>query len=108
MLDPYLRVPLKHDGNGNYEARFRLPDVHGMYTLHLQYFRKGYAYLEPADIVRGGAGRGARSKPALTHLWNPSHSFCGVLRRSRSGRSATPTTSASSRRRTLTTPAPSR
>ena len=52
MLDPYLRVPFTHDGKGNYAAHFRLPDVHGMYTLHLQYSRKGYAHLETADIVR--------------------------------------------------------
>jgi oligosaccharyltransferase complex subunit beta len=52
MLDPYLRVPFRHDNKGNFTARFTLPDQHGMYTLHLAYSRKGYAHLEAADIVR--------------------------------------------------------
>jgi oligosaccharyltransferase complex subunit beta len=51
MLDPYLRVPFRHDNKGNFTARFTLPDQHGMYTLHLAYSRKGYAHLEAADII---------------------------------------------------------
>ena len=109
MLDPYLRVPFTHDGKGNYAAHFRLPDVHGMYTLHLQYSRKGYAHLETADIVRA---------PGPVHLaFFGAHSETDALPlgptprpggRSRCVRSATTSSSGSSRRRTRTTRRPSR
>ena len=51
MLDPYLRVNFEHDNQGNFTASFKLPDVYGMFTLAVKYYRRGLSHLETADIV---------------------------------------------------------
>ena len=45
MLDPYVRVTLSHDDNGNYVTRFRAPDVYGVFTFSLEYRRQGLSNL---------------------------------------------------------------
>lgn len=39
MMDPYVRVNLKHNGKGTFVARERLPDTFGVYTVRLAYAR---------------------------------------------------------------------
>lgn len=42
MLDPYYRIPLKHNGKGTYSTTFQLPDVYGVFTFKVDYHRSGY------------------------------------------------------------------
>jgi oligosaccharyltransferase complex subunit beta len=50
MLDPYVRTTLKHDSNGVYSSRFKLPDVYGVFTFRVDYVRKGYSFIN--EVVR--------------------------------------------------------
>jgi len=45
MLDPYVRITLKHDSNGKYFTSFKLPDVYGVFTFKIEYTRRGYGFL---------------------------------------------------------------
>jgi oligosaccharyltransferase complex subunit beta len=45
MLDPYIRVNLKHDPNGRYYTQFKVPDVYGVFTFKIEYTRRGYGFL---------------------------------------------------------------
>jgi oligosaccharyltransferase complex subunit beta len=45
MLDPYIRVNLKHDGKGKYSTTFKAPDVYGVFTFKVDYQRVGYSGL---------------------------------------------------------------
>jgi len=45
MLDPYVRITLKHDAKGNYHTSFKLPDVYGVFTFKIEYIRRGYGFL---------------------------------------------------------------
>jgi oligosaccharyltransferase complex subunit beta len=45
MLDPYVRLSLKHDANGKYYTSFKLPDVYGVFTFKVEYIRRGYGFL---------------------------------------------------------------
>jgi oligosaccharyltransferase complex subunit beta len=45
MLDPYVRIALKHDANGKYFTTFKIPDVYGVFTFKIEYVRKGYGFL---------------------------------------------------------------
>jgi len=45
MLDPYVRINLKHDSKGIYTASFKLPDVYGVFTFKIEYTRRGYGFL---------------------------------------------------------------
>jgi len=45
MLDPYVRITLKHDSNGKYSTSFELPDVYGVFTFKTEYTRRGYGFL---------------------------------------------------------------
>jgi len=51
MLDPYVRVTLKHDNNGKFSTTFTLPDVYGIFTFKVDYVRKGYSFLQTIDRV---------------------------------------------------------
>lgn len=44
-IDPFVRTTLKRLANGNYEARFKIPDVYGVYQFKVDYDRTGYTHL---------------------------------------------------------------
>lgn len=44
-IDPFVRTTLKHIGSGQYEARFQIPDVYGVYQFKVDYDRVGYTQL---------------------------------------------------------------
>jgi len=50
MLDPYVRLPLKHDNKGHYQLSFTAPDVYGIFTFRVDYHRLGYTNLELRTI----------------------------------------------------------
>jgi oligosaccharyltransferase complex subunit beta len=51
MMDPYVRIPLEHKGNGKYAVEFKLPDVYGIFDFKLQYSNVGYSSLEIIEPV---------------------------------------------------------
>lgn len=59
MLDPWVRLPLQHDGFGTFSLRFRVPDVPGVFKFVIDYKRQGYSYISmslqvgPANAVGG-------------------------------------------------------
>ncbi|KAL1494733.1 hypothetical protein ABEB36_010281 [Hypothenemus hampei] len=44
-IDPFVRTTLKNNGNGIYEAKFKIPDVYGVYQFKVDYDRVGYTRL---------------------------------------------------------------
>ncbi|KXZ51811.1 hypothetical protein GPECTOR_11g252 [Gonium pectorale] len=46
MLNPYIRVPLTHDGQGTYSLRFKVPDVYGVFKYYIDYSHRGYSYIK--------------------------------------------------------------
>ncbi|XP_058054023.1 dolichyl-diphosphooligosaccharide--protein glycosyltransferase 48 kDa subunit [Anopheles bellator] len=44
-IDPFVRTTLVPVGGGRYEARFRIPDVYGVYQFKVNYDRIGYTQL---------------------------------------------------------------
>jgi oligosaccharyltransferase complex subunit beta len=42
MIDPYVRINLKADDKGMFSQTFKIPDVYGVFTFKIEYFRKGY------------------------------------------------------------------
>lgn len=44
-IDPFVRTTLKRKPNGVYEARFKIPDVYGVYQFKVDYDRIGYTRL---------------------------------------------------------------
>jgi oligosaccharyltransferase complex subunit beta len=51
-IDPFVRINLKSvGGGGKYEARFKIPDVYGVYQFKIDYQRKGYTFLSSATQV---------------------------------------------------------
>lgn len=42
MIDPYVRITLKHDNKGVFSTPFKVPDVYGIFTFKTEYNRKGY------------------------------------------------------------------
>ncbi|KAK9882654.1 hypothetical protein WA026_022520 [Henosepilachna vigintioctopunctata] len=44
-IDPFIRTTLKKTHNGNYEAKFKIPDVYGVYQFKVDYDRVGYTRL---------------------------------------------------------------
>lgn len=50
MLDPYVRLPLKHDDKGHYSLQFTAPDVYGIFTFRVEYSRLGLSNLELRTI----------------------------------------------------------
>ncbi len=55
MLDPYIRTTLKQvdysSSFGRFEAKFRLPDVYGVFTFKVNYKRTGLTYILAEDQV---------------------------------------------------------
>ena len=51
MLDPYVRRILDSDGNGKFSTTFKIPDVYGVYSLVVEYFRVGYTSLHSKELV---------------------------------------------------------
>lgn len=49
-IDPFVRINLKRV-EGKYEARFKIPDVYGVYQFKIDYQRKGYTFLSSATQV---------------------------------------------------------
>jgi len=45
MLDPYVRLTLKNEGNGKYKTAFTIPDIYGVFTFKIEYTRRGYGFL---------------------------------------------------------------
>lgn len=50
MLDPYVRLPLSHDGQGRYSLKFVAPDVYGIFTFRVDYHRLGLSNLNLRTI----------------------------------------------------------
>lgn len=44
-LDPFVRTTLTAAKNGNFEAKFQIPDVYGIFKFVVDYKRVGYTYL---------------------------------------------------------------
>lgn len=44
-IDPFVRTKLQRLANGRYEARFRIPDVYGVYQFKVDYNRIGITHL---------------------------------------------------------------
>lgn len=44
-IDPFVRTTLKPIANGKYQAKFKIPDVYGVYQFKVMYDRIGYSYL---------------------------------------------------------------
>ncbi|SPP88539.1 dolichyl-diphosphooligosaccharide--protein glycosyltransferase 48 kDa subunit [Drosophila guanche] len=44
-IDPFVRTFLKQTKTGSYEARFKIPDVYGVYQFKVDYNRVGYTHL---------------------------------------------------------------
>lgn len=44
-IDPFVRTTLKRKPNGAYEAKFKIPDVYGVYQFKVDYDRIGYTHL---------------------------------------------------------------
>lgn len=44
-IDPFVRTTLQRKPNGAYEARFKIPDVYGVYQFKVDYDRVGYTRL---------------------------------------------------------------
>jgi len=51
MLDPYIRRILDNDGTGRFYTTFKIPDVYGVYSLRVDYFRVGYTSLHSKELV---------------------------------------------------------
>ncbi|PSN34155.1 Dolichyl-diphosphooligosaccharide--protein glycosyltransferase 48 kDa subunit [Blattella germanica] len=44
-IDPFVRTTLKRKPGGKYEARFKIPDVYGVYQFKVDYNRVGWTHL---------------------------------------------------------------
>lgn len=44
-IDPFVRTTLKSIGGGKYQAKFKIPDVYGVYQFKVLYDRIGLSYL---------------------------------------------------------------
>lgn len=44
-IDPFVRTKLNRKEGGKYEARFKIPDVYGVYQFKVDYNRVGYTHL---------------------------------------------------------------
>jgi len=50
-IDPFVRTTMKQNAAGKYEARFKVPDVYGVYQFKVDYNRIGYTRLYSATQV---------------------------------------------------------
>lgn len=44
-IDPFIRTTLKRQPSGAYQAKFKIPDVYGVYQFKVDYNRIGYTHL---------------------------------------------------------------
>ena len=44
-IDPFVRITMKQVAKGRYEARFKIPDVYGVYQFKVDYTRIGLTHL---------------------------------------------------------------
>lgn len=44
-IDPFVRQTMKHDSDGTYTARFKVPDVYGVFKFQVDYKKEGMTYL---------------------------------------------------------------
>ena len=44
-IDPFVRQTMQHSADGTYIARFKVPDVYGVYKFQVDYKREGLTYL---------------------------------------------------------------
>ena len=44
-IDPFVRKTMSHHPDGTYEARFKVPDVYGVYKMEVDYKKPGLSYL---------------------------------------------------------------
>lgn len=44
-IDPFVRITMKQVAKGRYEARFKIPDVYGVYQFKVDYTRIGWTHL---------------------------------------------------------------
>lgn len=51
MLDPYVRLTMKHDGRGTYSVSFKVPDVYGVFKYSLHYKHLGFSYIDLEQVV---------------------------------------------------------
>lgn len=51
MLDPFVRKTLVHDGAGNFSTSFKLPDLHGVFKIKIEYDRPGLTRLSISEQV---------------------------------------------------------
>ena len=49
-IDPFVRLNMKKE-RGNYVAKFKLPDVYGVFQFKVNYRRQGYTFLSSATQV---------------------------------------------------------
>lgn len=50
-IDPFVRTTLKGQPGGVYEAKFKIPDVYGVYKFIVDYDRIGYTHLYSSTQV---------------------------------------------------------
>ncbi|KAI1296642.1 Dolichyl-diphosphooligosaccharide--protein glycosyltransferase 48 kDa subunit [Halotydeus destructor] len=50
-IDPFVRQTMKRDNSGRFLARFRIPDVYGVYKFVVDYKRVGYTHLYNVEQV---------------------------------------------------------
>lgn len=50
-IDPFVRTTLKGIGKGKYVAKFKIPDVYGVYQFKVDYDRVGYTHLYSSTQV---------------------------------------------------------
>lgn len=63
-IDPFVRTALRNEGN-RYVARFKIPDVYGVYKFVVDYNRIGYTHLFSSHQVLTCASRFAHHLHAL-------------------------------------------
>eukprot|EP00002_Diphylleia_rotans_P024562 TRINITY_DN4859_c0_g2_i1.p1 TRINITY_DN4859_c0_g2~~TRINITY_DN4859_c0_g2_i1.p1 ORF type:complete len:434 (-),score=94.55 TRINITY_DN4859_c0_g2_i1:295-1596(-) len=51
MLDPYVRLNMNHNDQGNFTKTFQIPDVYGVFTLKVNHHRLGYTWFTLAEQV---------------------------------------------------------
>lgn len=51
MLDPYVRQPMKHEGNGAYSLSIRAPDVYGVFKWVVAYKAPGYTAMMFEEVT---------------------------------------------------------
>eukprot|EP01097_Dermamoeba_algensis_P008158 TRINITY_DN52_c0_g1_i1.p1 TRINITY_DN52_c0_g1~~TRINITY_DN52_c0_g1_i1.p1 ORF type:complete len:436 (-),score=131.09 TRINITY_DN52_c0_g1_i1:171-1478(-) len=50
-LDPYVRLYLTPDSEGNFNTTYILPDVYGVFSMIVDYARPGYTFISTKDVI---------------------------------------------------------